>query len=169
MATLSTCSWPAILSEATNIVHVQCYGRSPPNLCICNGPYVATWSTCSWPANSNFAQVEARICGDFVDGQSSPTSCMCNVLAGARTHHACSQTPRMCSVVGRARKHHSCALVDFLSTCNWAKALAAHAPLMWISARVMLSRFVHAVCTMRLSFMKYTIPGEEPRAPLPVP
>ena len=43
------------------------------------------------------------------------------------------------------------------------------APSIWISARFMIALLLLAICTMKLSFMKYTIPGADPRAPRPVP
>ena len=50
---------------------------------------------------------------------------------------------------------------------DWSQSNLAHS--MWSSIRFMTSRLAPAVCTKMLSFMKYTIPGADPRAPLPVP
>ena len=63
----------------------------------------------------------------------------------------------------------SSAYVATLVTSSWTAQLGTHAPSIWISARFMRLRCGHAVCTMKLFFMKYTIAGEEPRAPRPVP
>ena len=61
------------------------------------------------------------------------------------------------------------AYVATLSTSSWTAPPRIHAPSIWISARFVGLRCEHAVCTMRLSFMRYTMAGEEPRALRPVP
>ena len=48
-------------------------------------------------------------------------------------------------------------------------SLDTQAPSILVSGRFMLALLLLAICTMRLSFMKYTIPGADPRAPRPVP
>ena len=61
------------------------------------------------------------------------------------------------------------ACVAALSTSSWTAELPTQAPSIWISARFVGVRCEHAVCTMTLSFIRYTIGGEEPRTPRPVP
>ena len=89
----------------------------------------------------------------------------------------CGQIPRttrICNIPGAAAHRItfcscSSAYVATLSTSSWTAQPGTHAPSIWISARFAGLRCEHAVCTMRLSFMRYTIAGEEPRAPRPVP
>ena len=96
-------------------------------------------------------------------------------MGGARS----PQGSRLRQHLGGARKPHAVVLMTFtscssayvatLSTSSWTAQPGTHAPSIWISARFAGLRCEHAVCTMRLSFMRYTIGGAEPRAPRPVP
>ena len=126
--------------------------------------------------------VYARV---LLAGQSPQTSRMRSALGGARKHREANlvydrvfvvraELTKIAHVEGAGRSPQtsricSGAYVATLSTCSWTTTLVTHAPSIWISARFVILRRVHAVCTMRLSFMKYTIPGAEPRAPGPVP
>ena len=106
------------------------------------------------------AHVEARASGDFGHGRSPQGSRLRQHLGGARKPHA---------VVLMTFKCCSSACVATLSTSSWTAQPGTHAPSIWISTRFAGLRCEHAVCTMTLSFMRYTIGGEEPRAPRPVP
>ena len=106
------------------------------------------------------AHVEARASGDFGHGRSPQGSRLRQHLGGARKPHA---------VVLMTFTSCSSAYVATLSTSSWTAQPGTHAPSIWISARFVGLRCEHAVCTMRLAFMRYTIGGAEPRAPRPVP
>ena len=106
--------------------------------------------------------VEARASGDFGHGRRPEGSRLRQHLGGARklpVQAVYRLTFRSCTS----------AYVATLSTSSWTAPPRIHAPSIWISARFVGLRCEHAVCTMRLSFMRYTMAGEEPRALRPVP
>ena len=56
-------------AEPANLAHVQCTGRSPQTSCICGGKLSLRSTLIVRAELTNIAHVEARISGDFVDGQ----------------------------------------------------------------------------------------------------
>ena len=106
------------------------------------------------------AHAETRASSDLGHGRSLQGSRLRQHLGGARKPHA---------VFWMALTSFISACVAALSTSSWTAELPTQAPSIWISARFVGVRCEHAVCTMTLSFMRYTIGGEEPRTPRPVP
>ena len=117
-------------------------------------------ATSSMGGARKHAHAEARASGDLGHGRSLQGSRLRQHLGGARKPHA---------VVSMTLTSFISACVATLCTSSWTAELATHAPSIWISARFVGVRCEHAVCTMTLSFMRYTIGGEEPRTPRPVP
>ena len=195
VATLSTCASPAI----PNFAHVEArasgvfvHGRSPQARA-CRG--TCKWRLRPWaepsrippaPTSGRSPQTSRCCFDDIYKLQQCLRGHFVHVQLGshlqprASTRQGlvlCGQIPRttrICNIPGAAAHRItfcscSSAYVATLSTSSWTAQPGTHAPSIWISARFAGLRCEHAVCTMRLSFMRYTIGGEEPRAPRPVP
>ena len=106
------------------------------------------------------AQAEVHAIGELGHGRSLEGLNIRQHLGGARKTHA---------VVSMTLTSFISACVATLCTSSSTAEHASHAASIWISARLVGVRCEHAVCTMTLSFMRYTIGGEEPRIPRPVP
>ena len=119
----------------------------------CSSACVATLSTCSSAVISNFSPAHVRALCSAGRSLDQP--------AFAKFSAEPAHRIIFCSC--------SSAYVATLSTRSWTAQSGTHAPSIWTSARFAGLRCEHAICTMMLSFMRYTIAGEEPRAPRPVP
>ena len=184
-------SYPVMVSFA----HVEAcasgdfvHGRSPQARA-CRGTCEWPWPLCPRafrsPVMLSFAHVEASASDDFVHGRSlqaracrgtcewrlrpwAEASRIAPALTSGRSPETSRKHPAQ-AVYRLTFCSSTSAYVATLSTSSWTAPPRIHAPSIWISARFVGLRCEHAVCTMRLSFMRYTMAGEEPRALRPVP
>ena len=135
-------------------------GRSPHTSRCCSNP---------------ISNLHPCLCGHFVHVQlgshfpSRPSTRQplvppCQIPRAGRISKSLVSAAHWQTISSASRAH-----VVTLSTSSWRAPSDTQASSMWISARFAGLRFSHVVCMMRLSCMRYTIGGEEPRALRPVP
>ena len=117
-------------------------------------------ATSSMGGARKHAHAEVHVIGELGHGRSLEGLNVRQHLGGARKTHA---------VVSMTLTSFIIPCVATLCTNRSTAEHATHAASIWISARFVGVCCEHAVCRMTLSFMRYTIGGEEPRTPRPVP